>query len=214
MSYPVSNFSSVYEIAFAVNFVLYIFELKPFLEKQFNDNILNLGEELLREQFSKEDFIYITTYGWRGTAFAYVLWLGRLKIVSFFNSALSLILLIISGFNPEFSLGIILSIIILMLFFFPVICVSCIILYILPSQKLNCIKGAIDKLIEKERGILNDTDFTNLENKYKSIVNMIELSNFTVLFLFKNRKNIKDPQEWLNLFNQTLEEDKDNKQNQ
>lgn len=108
------NFSSVFEIAFAINALLYIFEVAPFTESRIEKK-LKTFDKLKKEKIEK-------TKGFEAPPVCLVLSLtypeakGYLAYVSIFMSLLSLGLLVLSGFRPETEFpSLIMSIIIILI---------------------------------------------------------------------------------------------------
>ena len=196
--YKIANFSSLWEIGFAVNAIFVFFELQPVLEEKFR-GIQSIGSDIIKMYVRVEDQRYILTYGWKSIAFGYVIWLGRLKLYSIFCSLSSIFLIIIGGFNPDFSFGFIEICVSIVLIFLPVIAILSIILYFLPKYKIKCIHEATSKLIEKYQ---NDQSFkTNYLNKYKHLADFIEFLRNPALTFFKSKKK-KTFTELFEIFNE------------
>jgi hypothetical protein len=196
--YKISNFSSLWEIGFAINAVFVFFELQPFLENKFK-GMQSIGTDIINKFIRLEDQRYVNTYGWRSLVFGYATWLGRLKLYSVLCSLMSLVLIIVGGFNPDFSFGIFGISTLIVIQFFPIVFISYIILYYLPKYKILCIEEATIKLIEMYQ---NDNNFIiNHMKQYKYLVNYIIV--FRPLFSKKIKtKNEISYQEPFELFDE------------
>lgn len=188
MYYTLANFSSVFEIAFAFNAIMVIFELQKLLEKKFK-KIQKIGNIELKSTLHKSDYKYISNYNWKGLAFKYVLLIGRLKIFAFLNSTIALCLLIISGFNPDFRMQMLILIIILIMLFLPILYITYLISYKLKKEKIVSLYTAVDNLIETSQEF-NEEDLDNIRKDYYSVIKVIELTNL-MLFLIKKEGKSK-----------------------
>ncbi len=197
--YQIINFNSVLEIGFAVNAILVIFELESYLEKRFK-KIQGLGRNEINLFVKERDQYHINNYGWRSLAFGYVIWIGRLKLISIFNSLLCLLLLLYAGYNPEVEVGLLTSMAILLLIFLPVLIITFIILYALPYYKFKCIKAAIASILAREKKDLDDGEYEIIEKKYHSLISFIKYTNFPFLLLIRFRKGKKLSDDIINLF--------------
>lgn len=184
--YPLSNFNSLWEIAFAVNAIFVIFELIPILNKKLEET-LAIGDSEIKEFILKEDQQTILNCGWKRIIFGQIFWTEGLKIISILCSLLALLLIIVGGFNPNLSLSMGIILIFIIIEFGPISLIPLIIVYIIPNYKLKCIDYAISKRIEFKQNGKNSTYFrTHKLKQYKYLVQYIRrkkhpfLSYFTI----------------------------------
>ena len=102
----VERFSSVLEIAFALNLLLYMFEIRPLLNENQRTMLGKLSE-------AEKRYGRVFNASWIGED-------GRsahrfLLVYSIFASILPLALLVVSGFDPSFELSILLMVVVLVL---------------------------------------------------------------------------------------------------
>jgi len=197
--YQIINFNSALEVGFAVNAILVLFELKSYLEHRFK-KIQRLGRDDINLFVKERDQHYINTYGWKPLIFGYAIWIGRLKIISIFNSLLCLVLLIFAGYNPEAEFGLLSSLALLLFIFLPVSVITFIIIYGLPNYKFKCIKIAITNILEREKKENEDSEYGIIEKRYLSLINFIKFTNFPFRFLRGLKKGQKLSDTFVDLF--------------
>ncbi len=171
----ISNFNSLWEIAFAINAIFVFFELAPLLERKFIGTN-SLGKSIIDKMIAEEDQSYINNYGWRSIIFGHFLWLSRLKWLSALNSAIAIILIVIAGFNPTSTLGSLSICIIILILFTPIVLIPAIILYKLPLYKLKCIEEAIENILNRENQ--EQEAIAAKARKYKISLEYIKLIEF------------------------------------
>ncbi|MCF8075992.1 MAG: hypothetical protein K9L23_17530 [Desulfotignum sp.] len=187
--YKIGDFNSLWEISFAINAIFIFFELQPVLEKKFI-GMQTIGSDAIERFIKKDDQRYVNTYAWKSLSFAFVVWLGRLKLYSIVCSLLSITLIIIGGFNPNFSFGFIGICVLIIIQFLPIVVIPSIILYLFPKYKLRCINEAIGKLIEKQQ---NDADFIDKHlMQYQYLVDYINLFRLPFSVFQRTKKKISN----------------------
>ncbi len=144
----VSNFSSVLEIAFAGNFLFFFFELRPLIEH---------GWRGIRRRFSR---VKLDVFGKDFDRFVRFSSLEIVQIglelfgmiITFYNSALSLGLLMQSGYDPDFQVSCNKMTEYLCVFFIPVPA-----LWLISIAYLSFVQGKLDRLeadkrVENQKG--------------------------------------------------------------
>jgi len=185
--YKIADFNSLWEIGFAIHAIFVYFELHQFLENKFT-GIRALGKDIINHHILEKYQYRINTSGWRRLAFGYVIWLGRLKLLSIFNSLVALLLIIIAGYNPEAEFGIFLSAVIIASLFLPLLFITAIILFYFPFYKIKCIEYEINQIIEN---VDNDEDITeSVIQKYKAVIEFIKFEHFPLFYLFMRNKKM------------------------
>jgi hypothetical protein len=184
-----SNFNSVLQIGFAVNALLYFFDLKQALEDYFKNKTLKLGDSEISWHLDEKDRNFISSYGWRALAFGYVIWMSRLKTLTVLDSILSLCLLIFSGFNPTFEIGNFFIFAMLLVLFIPVTFITLVIIYGLPFYKLSCMKNATKKILERDRQTIGEDEYTKREERFDVLIKFIEFRSFPLIYSLKNIRN-------------------------
>ena len=129
-----SDFNSVFEVAFAINVVLVYFELSPKIEDHFKNLICSdPGPSVLQTEDGRfieetdvffvgteEEKRFVCTYGWRAILFKFANFKIILLVTSFIISLFALVLLITSGFLPYFKLPTFVMVLFLIFLFIPV----------------------------------------------------------------------------------------------
>ncbi|TRW91225.1 hypothetical protein [Candidatus Methylobacter oryzae] len=182
----ISNFNSLWEIAFATNAIFVYFDLLPVLESKFKGTQA-LGVKFISLVVPEKDLEYINAYGWRSILFGYTVWVSRLKSLSVINSIISIFLVVLAGYSPDLDLGFT-NILIIIVLFFPVIFIPAIVVYGLPMYKLKCIEEAVYLALERD----------NLEPAIKEVrirknritIEFIKLTTFPVLFYLIRDKRL------------------------
>ena len=95
------------------------FDFISYLEKRFED-INDLGRDWIKSSIRESDLRYVMTYGWKTILFSHYFSIRRLKRLSVYNSLLSLLLLFIAAYVPEYRIGGIVITLILFLFVLPI----------------------------------------------------------------------------------------------
>lgn len=185
----ISDFNTLWEIAFAVNALFVYFELTPVLERKFK-GINAIGISIINKMMDEQDRTYVNTYGWRSVLFGYYIWVSSLKSVSVINSLVAIILIIVAGFIPDKSLGNLFITIIILILFTPVLAIPVIIVYGFPAYKLKCIEEAVHKIIERES--CGTATLANKARRYNIAVEYIKMTEFALLPFVKRDKNISD----------------------
>jgi hypothetical protein len=181
----ISDFNSLWEIAFAINAIFVYFELTPVLERKFN-GINAIGSSIINKLAEEEDRRYINTYGWRSALFGYSIWVARLKNISALNSLVAIILIIIAGLSPGSTLGVSFTTIIILILFTPILAIPAILIYVFPAYKLKCIEKAVYEIIERECG--NSKALTKKQRRYQIAVEYIKLTEFPFSPFVKRNK--------------------------
>lgn len=117
---PISNFNSVIEVSIAINALFVFFDLLPKMDKHFQ-YLMQIPPDLWEPGMSKEEERYITTYGWKTYGFSYARARNKIKTISLINSVFSLLLLVFSGFVPDYQVSKSLVCIVLSLLLAPVL---------------------------------------------------------------------------------------------
>ena len=129
-----SDFNSVFEVAFAINAVLVYFELSPNIDEHFKKLLYSdPGPSILQTedgQFIEETDVFfvgtdeekafVRNFGWKSIVFKFANFKSILKAISFVVSFFALALLIVAGFMPDFKAQTFVMIIILIFLFVPV----------------------------------------------------------------------------------------------
>jgi len=113
-----SDFSSVFEVAFAVNAVFYIFTYAPLAESEIDKRLNQLNK-----LFKRADKVGVRRGDFPIFWYSKVKFWGSKLVVgaySIFASAIALLLLVVSGFNPELEISSFWVIVILLSLFVPV----------------------------------------------------------------------------------------------
>ena len=187
--HKIADFNSLWEIGFAINVIFVYFELQPFLEKKFT-GIQSIGRDIIDRIILKEHRRRVNNCGWHRLVFGFAIWLQRLKLLSIINSIVAIILIIISGYNPDATFGNIFSTFIIILMFAPILVITVIILCFLPIYKFRCIEYEINRIIEMDQttGDLNDA----MIQKYKAVIEYIKYGGipFPSSLFVKKDKNM------------------------
>lgn len=187
--YKIADFNSLWEIGFAINVIFVYFELQQFLEKRVT-GIQSIGRETIDEIILEKHRHRVNICGWKKLLFGYVIWLQRLKFLSIINSIVALMLIIISGYNPDAAFGNVFSAFIIILMFAPILVITVIILYLFPIYKVKCIEYEINRIIEMNQTTDDLSD--NMIQKYKAVIEYIKFSaiHFPFSFLVKRDKSM------------------------
>lgn len=89
----IANFSSVFEICFALNFLLYFFEIRPVQHKRHKEQIEEYAKKINTTYKEAKSIFFVLTFAQYFSIFF-------ATIFSIFNSTICLTLLIWSGFDP------------------------------------------------------------------------------------------------------------------
>ncbi|GAA6136813.1 hypothetical protein NBRC116583_05600 [Arenicella sp. 4NH20-0111] len=148
----ISNLSSVFEVTFAMNAIFYIFSYAPFIEKNIEQKLKLYGETV--NDAKKANIKVNTTYTYWSSRDLIQDLNGLLGPYSILCSLVSLVLLIVSGFNTELSMPNILAYILLFLLIVPVPAMS-FNLHRIINAKIHQSTEEIEKRIEEKRGSAN-----------------------------------------------------------
>ncbi len=193
----ISNFNSLWEIAFATNAIFVYFDLLPVLERKFKGT-QSLGAKFIGLVVPEKDLEYINTYGWRSLLFGYTVWISRLKSLSVINSIIAIFLVILAGYSPKLDLGFT-NILIIIVLFVPVILIPAIVVYGLPLYKLKCIEEAVYIVLERDN--LEPATKEVRIRKNRIAIEFIKLTTFPFLFYLIRNKELT-VKEVLEEFNQ------------
>lgn len=187
--YKIADFNSLWEIGFAINVIFVYFELQQFLEKRVT-GIQSIGRETIDKIILEKHRHRVNICGWKRLLFGFVIWLQRLKFLSIINSIVALMLIIISGYNPDAAFGNIFSTFIIILMFAPILVITAIILYLFPIYKVKCIEYEINRIIEMNQTTDDLSD--NMIQKYKAVIEYIKFSaiHFPFSFFVKRDKSM------------------------
>lgn len=199
--YEIADFTSVLVIAFIFNVIFVIYELTKVLEIKYKE-IQNMDNE--KPIFmDSDDFDYISNYKWKIQLYKFYIWIGRLQIISIFNSIFSLGLLIILGFNPNLSFNFLSIVFLLFILFSPIVLITYILTIGMKKYKINCMYEAVSEICKENEKKLKIDELDDLKYKYLLHIKFIESIQLPYLTLFKIKE--KDLLNYVELIRETNE---------
>jgi len=160
-----SDFNSVFEVAFAINVVLVYFELSPKIDNHFKNLICSdPGPSALQTEDGRfieetdvffvgtdEEKTFVCTFGWRSILFKFAKFKIILLVASLVISLFALALLITAGFLPDFKLPTFVIVLILIFLFVPVIYLTIYYFISFPKLKRYAVSEARKELNRRKK---------------------------------------------------------------